>query len=69
MSAETWTLIVPSLRPRCSPLPELANLPPAEVAARRRSLGIRVSGFDVPAPVQTFGQAGVGRDYGAALAW
>ena len=39
-----------------TPVAELAALSPAEVAARRRALGIRVSGFDVPAPVQTFSQ-------------
>lgn len=43
--------------PACSPPSELASLPPAEVAARRRALGVRVSGYDVPAPVQKFAQA------------
>eukprot|EP00884_Botryococcus_braunii_P014056 jgi/Botrbrau1/22651/Bobra.176_1s0073.1 len=34
--------------------PEIASLTPAQVNERRRQLGIRVSGFDAPKPIETF---------------
>lgn len=40
------------------PPPEMAALDPGAVTERRRALGIRVSGYDVPAPVETFAQCG-----------
>ncbi|KFM26554.1 DEAD-box ATP-dependent RNA helicase 24 [Auxenochlorella protothecoides] len=38
--------------------PALTSMSQAEVSARRRSLGLTVSGFDAPRPIATFTQAG-----------
>lgn len=43
-------------------------LTPAEVAARRRNLGIRVSGFDSPKPVASFEDCGLDPELLALLA-
>lgn len=42
--------------------------PPAQVAEYRRSLGIRVSGFDVPKPIKLFAHCGFDAPLAAAVA-
>ncbi|KAG2453554.1 hypothetical protein HYH02_001773 [Chlamydomonas schloesseri] len=47
--------------------PEIAKMTDPEVAAYRRELEVRVSGFDVPRPLRSFAQCGFDADLLAAI--
>ncbi|PSC72915.1 DEAD-box ATP-dependent RNA helicase 24 [Micractinium conductrix] len=47
--------------------PEVAAMPPQEVAEYRRQLGVRVSGFDAPNPIKSFAQCGFDAALAAAI--
>ncbi|PNW75333.1 hypothetical protein CHLRE_12g522850v5 [Chlamydomonas reinhardtii] len=47
--------------------PDIAKMTDPEVAAYRRELEVRVSGFDVPRPVRSFAQCGFDADLMAAI--